>query len=172
MNTYIPSGRIFKILLILIVVNIISSCYHGIEPKDDTSVKQGISGTIFFKNWPDSSTLLDLRLIIFENYPPVDIFTEITNGRATVYPSLGSPENLPFFTDSTDFLVGLNTGVYEYIVVAQQFGTDILNDWRAVGQYDTTLFDSIPTSIEIVTESIYSNVNIFVDFDSLPGQPF
>ena len=62
--------------------------------------------------------------------------------------------------------------VYEYIVVAQQFGPAVFFDWRVVGQYDTTLTDTIPTSVEVFTDSVIKGINIYVDFDSLPGQRF
>ncbi len=161
----------FITIIVFILCSLIS-CDHGVDPKNEDKILQGISGTIYFENWPQQNTLLDLRLIVFSIYPPGDIFTEVTQGRAVVHPALGSSNNLPYNVDSTDFTVELNTGTYEYIVIAQQFDTNVLEDWRAVGQYDTTSFDTIPTPIEIISNSIYSDMNIYVDFDSLPGQPF
>ena len=160
-----------KSVFILILV-ILFACDHGIDPEDVEAPLQGVSGTIYYHNWPQQSTLLDLRLIVFKNYPPVNIFSEITQGNAVVHPPLGSPDNLPYFEDSTDFTVTLEEGYYGYVVVAQQYGPDILKDWRAVGQYDTTLHDTIPTAITIEKDSPLEGINVIVDFDSLPGQPF
>ncbi len=164
MNHYI------KYLLVFVVILV--ACDHGIDPGDIEPPVQGISGTIYYSNWPDQSTLLDLRLIVFKNYPPVNIFHEVTHGNAIVHPQLGSPENLPYEADSTDFIVALAQGTYNYVVIAQQYGPEILEDWRAVGQYDTTLQDTIPTAIIIEKNSLLDGINIVVDFDSLPGQPF
>jgi len=161
--------KLINAVFVFYLIGILSTCDHGIGPKESL---QGFSGTIYFENWPEQSSLVDLRLIAFRNFPPGNIFNEITQGKAEVYPPLGSPDNLPFYADSTTYTMPLDTGVYEYIVVAQQFGPNITTDWFAVGQYDTTLYDTIPTAVEIFQSSILSDINIFVDFDSLPGQPF
>lgn len=162
-----------KILIISFFL-ITQSCDHGINPEKPDQIEQqfsGISGTIYYQNWPPQDSLLDLRLVVFKNYPPADIVSEVTTGEAIAYPeiSLGA---LPFYVDSTDFELNLDPRIYAYVVVAQQYGPAIFFDWRVVGQYDTTSFDTLPTSIEIFSDSIVSNINIYVDFDSLPGQPF
>lgn len=167
------NSKIFNITLNVFLLWALFSCDHGINPEKTEEVEtkdSGISGTIFYQNWPQDS-LVDLRLVIFKNYPPADIVGEVTSGEAIAYPdiSLGS---LPFYVDSTEFVVTLEPRIYEYIVVAHQFGPAIFFDWQVVGQYDTTLQDTIPTSIEILQDSILSGINIYVDFDSLPGQPF
>jgi hypothetical protein len=42
----------------------------------------------------------------------------------------------------------------------------------AAGQYDTLLTDDLPTPITVQAGEILENINIRVDFDSLPPQPF
>ncbi len=164
MNHYI------KYLLVFVVILV--ACDHGIDPGDIEPPAQGISGTIHYYNWPPQNTLFDLRLIVFNDYPPGDIWFQITQSKAFVYPPIG-PDNLPYFEDSTDFIMQLEVGTYEYVVIAQQVGPSYtIEDWRAVGQYDTTLLDTIPTAITIEKDSLLQEINIIVDFDSLPGQPF
>ena len=150
------------------------SCDHGVDPKQSQNTENnisGISGTIYYQNWPPANFIYDLRLVIFKEYPPADIVGEVTNGDAIAYPDI-SQGALPFFVDSTGYSVALIPGSYEYIVIAQQFGPAVFFDWLVAGQYDTTLSDTIPTGVEVFSDSMIKNINIYVDFDSLPGQPF
>jgi len=163
-----------SVSVIIFILCLLPSCDHGISPSKIEEIETkstGISGTIFYQNWPPQDSLLDLRLVIFKNYPPANIVGEVTSGEAIAYPdiSLGS---LPFYEDSTEFEVNLDPRVYDYIVVAQQFGPAVFIDWRVVGHYDTTMIDTIPSSIEVFSDSVIREINIYVDFDSLPGQPF
>jgi len=148
------------------------ACDHGLQPEaQEPSQISGISGTISYVNWPASDFLFDLRLIVFERYPPGDIFTELIEGRAQVYPAIGQ-DGLPFNIDTTRYVMELNAGDYEYVVVAQQFGPNVFEDWLAAGQYDTLLTDDLPTPVTVQVGEILENINIHVDFDSLPPQPF
>jgi hypothetical protein len=160
----------YLIIGMLLLIYLANSCDHGLAPPE---ARTGISGVIRYHNWPPADSLVDLRLIVFNNYPPGDIFFEITSGRAVVYPPLG-PESLPFYADSTEYYVDLATGNYEYVVVAQQYADNLTSDWWAVGQYDTTGTgrDSIPTAIEVIENSILNNIDINVDFNNKPPQPF
>ena len=159
---------------VLLIFGIFISCDHGIEPDGSPKTENkfsGISGTIYYQNWPPADSLIDLRLVIFKKYPPADIVGEVTNGDAIAFPDI-TQGALPFYVDSMFYNIPLDVGVYEYVVIAQQFGPAIFFDWLVAGQYDTTLSDTIPTAVEVFADSIIKNVNIFVDFDSLPGQPF
>jgi hypothetical protein len=157
-------------ILLLFLLCLQTSCDHGLKPPE---ARTGISGVIRYQNWPPADSLIDLRLIVFNNYPPGDIFFEITSGRAVVYPPLG-PESLPFYVDSTEYFVDLAPGRYEYVVIAQQFGENLTSDWWAVGQYDTTGSgrDSIPTSIDVVENTVLDLIDIDSDFKNKPPQPF
>ena len=97
--------------------------------------------------------------------------SEVISGNATVYPDLNE-SNLPYYVDTTFFFVDLDPGVYEYVVVAQQFGSNISLDWLAAGQYDTVLTDPLPTTIIVEAGIVLDNINIEVDFNDLPVQPF
>jgi hypothetical protein len=130
----------------------------------------GISGTIFYENWPTDS-LRDLRLVVFKYYPPDSIKNEILGGRAFVYPGL-TKKGLPFNVDSTNYIHELDPGEYGYVVVAQRYGSDVLADWRAVGQYDTVPADVEPSAVTVIADSLLYDIDIYVDFDNLPPQPF
>lgn len=157
-----------KIIFTIFLLVILLACDHGIAPKP---AQTGISGTIYYKNWPPLEQILLLKLIIFEDFPPENIIDEVIGGRAIIYPE-NLPTSLLLDVDSSFFLIEMDTGTYDYVVVAQQYGPDLYNNWRAVGQYDTTPQDSIPTRLTVNQDEMLNNINIYVDFDSLPIQPF
>ena len=55
-----------------------SACDHGLKPtEEESSSITGISGLITYQNWPAPDSLKDLRLVVFKNYPPDNIFNEV-----------------------------------------------------------------------------------------------
>ena len=159
------------LLLVLFLLSVFS-CDHGLKPLEEKSSQMsGISGTISYINWPSEENLFDLRLVVFDRYPPGNIFDELGAGRAHVYPAIGE-ESLPFYADSTIFVMDLEPGYYEYVAIAQQYGSNIFEDWLAAGQYDTLLLDDLPTPILVISGEFLEDINIQVDFDNLPPQPF
>ena len=108
---------------------------------------------------------------MFKLYPPENILEELSAGRAFVYPAIGE-DNLPYYVDSTSFVMELDPGYYEYVAVAQQYGPSLFTDWLAAGQYDTLFSDDLPTAITVSEGELLEDINIDVDFDNLPPQPF
>lgn len=161
--------RMIVFLLFLIAIG----CDHGLEPPNPALKKTGISGTITFTNWPDSSSLFDLRLVAFKNFPPEDIFTEVSEERAVVYPPI-TEGHLPFYVDDIDYVMELEPGTIGYLMVAHQHKPAFLDtaSWQAVGQYDTTPADSMPTPIVLEKGQLLTGIDIAVDFNRLPMQPF
>jgi hypothetical protein len=45
-------------------------------------------------------------------------------------------------------------------------------DWRSAGQYDITPQDSLPSAVMIESGVTLEHIDIYVDFDNLPIQPF
>lgn len=164
--------KIIHIPLILILILIMSNgCNHGLQPVSNESELSNITGTITYTQWSSAGTIEDLRLIVFKNYPPENIQAEVLSGNAIVHPPIGEP-GLPQQVDTTIYLFNIDPGMYEYIVVAQRYGPDAFNDWLAVGQYDTLSGDDFPTCVTIVAGKLLEEINIKVNFDSLPPQPF
>ena len=160
----------YLLLLALFFLSVFS-CDHGLKPLEEKSSQMsGISGTISYINWPTDS-LFGLRLVVFEKYPPDSIRAELEEERAHVFPGF-LEEGLPFYVDTTTYIMELDPGYYEYVVVAQQYGSNILADWLAAGQYDTIFTDELPTPITVISGELLDNINIQVNFDSLPPQPF
>ncbi len=168
---YSARYRYNYLIFLAILFLSVFSCDHGLKPVEEKSSQMsGISGTISYANWPTEENLFDLRLVVFNRYPPENIFDELGAGRAFVYPAIGE-ESLPFFVDTT-YIMELNPGYYEYVAIAQQYGPNIFEDWLAAGQYDTIFSDELPTPITVVSGKLLEDINIQVDFDSLPPQPF
>jgi hypothetical protein len=156
----------------IIISALFFHCDKGLSP-DDVKSQSGISGTVYFQNWPSPDSLLDIRLIAFRNFPPGNIRDEVLSKRAIVYPDFFTDTTtLPFYVDSLNYTMLLDPGIYEYLVFAQRYGEDLYNDWLAVGQYDTTLQDPLPTPLEVPYNQILDSIFIYVNFDSLPIQPF
>jgi hypothetical protein len=164
------------IILIFYLLGILSSCDHGINPEEDDQNKyvptgqSGIAGTIYYQNWPSADSLYNLKLVAFKNYPPENIVDSVLSGSAIAHPT-ELEEHLPYDEDVTTYTMMLDSGRYEYIVIAQQYGPQIYFNWWVIGQYDTTLQDSIPTAITVYQDSIIENINIYVNFDSVLFKP-
>ncbi len=157
-----------KILIITLILFFLS-CDHGLKPSEREILPEyeepGFGGTVYFKGgWPDS--IYDLRVVAFRKYPPQDIINEVLQGKAKF------SETLPQRVDSTKYEVPADTGKWEYVVVALRYGSNIYSDWKAVGVYDTTPGDTIPTPIYIPYGKFLKGINITCDFDNPPPQPF
>ncbi|CUS79559.1 hypothetical protein JGI7_00800 [Candidatus Kryptonium thompsonii] len=157
-----------KIFLIAPFLLFLLSCDHGLKPTEAGTLiyeEPGFGGTVYFKGtWPD--TVYDLRVVAFRNYPPSDIINEVLGGKAKF------SQSLPKKVDSTKYEVLADTGKWEYIAVALQYGPNIFSDWKAIGVYDTTEYDTIPTPIYIPYGKFIRGINITCDFDNPPPQPF
>jgi hypothetical protein len=155
-------------VIILALLNF--GCDKGLAPTEISqgggSVTKGISGTIHFINWPPESTLVDLRLVAFKNYPPGDIVSEVMQGNAQYTETLK-----PYFSDSLSYTLVLTAatwGSIQYIVVAQQFGPNIQADWKMVGVYYTPDDSSKPGTVNLSADGIVNDINIRVDFLNPP----
>ncbi len=160
-----------KTFLFCLTIFLMVSCDHGIKPSDGSAQKTAISGTIYYINWPPADSLKNLKLVVFKSFPPNDILSEVIAGTALAYP-VDLVESLPVEVDSTFYEMELDAGIYEYVAIAQQFGMDVFSDWRAVGQYDLSPADSLPSAVTVIQDSVKQNIDIHVDFDNLPIQPF
>ncbi len=163
--------KIIPILIISCAV-VFHSCDKGLAPAAvNLDIANGIQGTILFENWPSPDSLYDLRLVAFRNFPPENIFVELLSEQAYAYPAITDTTHIPFFVDRYEFEFELPPGEYGYLVVAQQYGSNLLLDWRAVGQYDVDA-DSLPSPLNVDENAVTRNLVIGVDFDHLPIQPF
>ncbi len=161
------AGRLLPVLAVLFFIH----CNQGLSPEAAGPTLTGISGTIFYRNWPPADSLFDLRLVIFRQYPPEDILSAIVNGEAIAYPPITENEGLPTNVNQTQFRVELPPGRYEYIAVAWRYGPNVLSDWKAAGQYDVDDTPE-PTPVELREGELLSDIDIDVDFANPPPSPF
>jgi len=163
------------VILLFLWVLVFTGCDDGIQPPESSASTgphvSGFSGTIAFKNWPPADSLVDLRLVTFKKFPPTNIVGDALSGNAIVYPPIGQ-SSLPLNVDTVHYFVPAPAGEYQYVVVAQQFGQNVFQDWRAVGQYDLDTNLAVPSVIQVPENDTLKNVNINVDFLHRPPQPF
>ncbi len=141
---------------------------HGLSPISTTETP-GFSGTIRIRStWPPQDSVRDFRIAAFRNYPPKDILTEIIGGSAIF------SDELPYGEDTIEYRIQSETlsGIFAYVVVAQNYGPDPFKQWRAVGVYTVTGDVNSPTGIDLGTGRFLRNIDIDVDFSNLPPQPF
>lgn len=149
------------------------SCDQGLAPPAPGVLPAGrgaVTGVVRYRNWPPRDSLLDLRIVLFRNYPPGNIVSEVTQGRAAVHPPLGDTALVPYFVDSLRYTLTAPSGVYQYVVVAQQFGPNLFTDWRLVGQYDLDSNFAVPSPVTVPDADTVRSVDINVDF-ARPPQP-
>ncbi len=166
------------ILFLIFAIGFFYQCDKGLSPIEkpppptvEDSIT-GISGTIYFTNWPPPDSLFELRIVVFKKFPPENLIVEILTGEAFIYPTaLEDTVSLPFYVDSLQYAFELEPRTYEYLVVAQRYGPNRALDWRAVGQYDTDE-DSLPSPFTVIDSVLLKNINVYVDFKHLPIQPF
>ncbi|MEK9135918.1 MAG: hypothetical protein AAB393_02240 [Bacteroidota bacterium] len=163
-----------RFLVAVLLAAALGSCDKGLGPTvaPAPSVASGyMSGLIRYQHWPPRDSLHDLRLVAFRVFPPTNIVNEVLLGRAFVYPPLGDTALVPFFVDSLRFKFSLPTGVYQYVVVAWQYGPGVTTDWRAVGQYDLDTNFVVPSPVTIIANDTTGSININVDFRNPPPPP-
>jgi hypothetical protein len=163
-------GSIVSLLLVLS-----SACDTGLSPLNEPS---GFRGIIRFKNWPPADSVREIRLVAFETYPTdsAGIIGTLLSGHAAVYPELD--KRFPKFVDSIEYEFTTKQGVnlqlrkYDYVILAQQYGSNVLTDWRPAGVYTTQPNTFNPASVRVLLHRITPNIDIQVDFHNLPPRPW
>jgi hypothetical protein len=138
----------------------------------------GFSGTIRFKNWPSADSIHDMRIVVFETYPSdsAGILATLLAGHGAVYPAIGT--KFPAFVDSLPYVFTTTDGTnlqvksYEYVIVAQQFGPNVLADWRPVGVYPALPGSFIPEPVRVILHHVIPGIDIRVDFQNPPPKPW
>jgi hypothetical protein len=169
--TRLRISELFGRALLLFSLFHYQACDQGLSPESAAmrGPVYGISGTIYFTNWPPSDSVLDLRVVSFKNFPSQDIIDEVLQGRA------GYTETIqPYGADSLHYTLLLSPippGAFTYTVVAQRFGPNIRADWKAVGEYYANGDTSRPGTIIVPADSVLPGADIRVDFRKPPRGP-
>ena len=137
----------------------------------------GFSGVIRFRNWPPADSVHDMRLVVFESYPADSsgILPTLLAGHGAVYPAIGT--KFPSFVDSLPYVFTTTDGTnlqiqnYAYVIVAQQYGPNVLADWRPVGVYPAAAGSFTPAPVRVILHHVVSGIDMLVDFHDLPPKP-
>ena len=156
--------------LIFLFALIMSSCDKGLDPTV-VRLPSILKGQIIYVGgksaWPPDSTVKDIRVVAFRDYPPKNIFTEISAGKAYFSNSLRKLVD----SDSFSISITITPAIVNYLVVAQQFGDNVLTDWRPIGVYTITGDLNKPSQITVLDGVTLDGLNINVDFKNLPPNP-
>ncbi len=145
----------------------LSACDHGLTP--DVPVQPGFGGTIrVVSAWPPADSVVMLIVVAFRDYPPKNILEEVLANRAVFSEALVKNATTQRYRIEKDALAGS----FAYVAVAWQHGPRIEADWRAAGVYTLTGDPNQPAPITITPGRFIDGVDITVDFDHLPPQPF
>ncbi|MCL5268309.1 MAG: hypothetical protein M1469_09435 [Bacteroidetes bacterium] len=158
-----------KSLVLLVLSFSLSACTHGLEP---ISVQPGFSGTVrFISSWPPPDSIYDIRVVAFYHYPPQNIIGDVLSGNARVYPSIGTSAPT-FFVDTLSYNFTLDSAaVFQYVVVAMQYGPNLLSDWKVVGAYGFSHGVGSPKAVVVKSNNFVNGIDIDVDFKNTPPTP-
>ncbi len=159
--------KYFVFLLVVSVVLI--SCDYGLEPP---KIEQGIAGKIYYKgNQPEVITAH--YLIASKVYRTFKDISEILFLVSVDSISLYDKPLPTVRTDSLDYRFKLSPAVYKYIAIAQAWGDpSVAGNWKIVGVYDLDTTTVTPTEVTVVEGIFNTDLNIYVDYNNLPPQPF
>lgn len=162
-----------KTIIVLLLTAFISlSCDHGLAPPPSERVEQGITGTIYYQGtFPTNITahyfFASKVFRHFRDFEEIYLLV-LQPDSIQLYPELPKHK-----IDSISYRFVLPPAVYKYIAIAQAHGDmSQMQNWKIVGLYTSDSIRVAPDTVIVETGKFVENVNIYVDYDSLPPQPF
>lgn len=168
-----------NLFIVLFMVSFaIISCEHGLAPPPKEIIEQGITGTIYYKGtFPDS--LKEHRLFAAKMYRKFRSMNEIMmlilsgSDSIQIYPPIIQPSLSLTKEDSIKYRFVLEPVLYRYIAVAQTTGAIFdSSKWKIVGVYSLDSINWDPRPILVGNGSFVDSINITVDYNNPPPQPF
>ncbi len=145
-------------ILFLVLVFLSGSCdiQHGLHPVEIT----GISGSVTFTgNWPQETEWV--RIVTFSKKPKPDNFFEFM----AFLKSLSDP--VPMDTKSYEYVLQLDPGIYEWIVVAWLAKDQLITEVRMLGEYTGSDTSSFSQPVNVEQDKLSTNIDIIADFNLL-----
>jgi hypothetical protein len=169
--TGVPRWLLFAAL----TISSFCGCDKGLGPLNEVS---GFGGHIRFHNWPPADSVRDLRVVAFTEFPADSggILAQLIAGRANVYPQVGN-KGLPLFQDDIAYNfttegTTLQPGVYQYVVLAQQYGPNIFTDWKPAAVYTLDPATFQPAPVRVLLHKITPGIDLDADFHRPPPKPW
>jgi len=162
--------------LLFVLTFILSVCgcdRDGLNPNDYQ--EPGISGTITFDGQlPPLDSLKDLRIVAVPYYPVDTTFAELFDKIVNkgIIPFSEGFSGKAVSNGSLPYQMDVKPQTYHYVAVVQLYGANFLQDWRVVSVYGYTTADPKPKPVVVKEGAVTDNINFFVDFYSVPVQPF
>jgi hypothetical protein len=166
-----------KFLLPLILCLLVIGCDGGLAPPPP--VELGFSGTVHFAPgyWPPSDSIYSLWIFASQVYPldSIKVLTGLFGNPMTIflYPSINQSLSRDQ-VDSLAYSFPLKAGTYKYVGVIQQVSPSLTNirAFRVVGFYKDSIDASQPGIVEVNDSYQTRGVDMDVDFQNPPPQPF
>ena len=149
---------------IFILAFVFNSCNDGLAPPPKNPT---LSGTVHFaKHWPPADSVNILAVVLVQPNPPFADSTLISGLNTTVLPF-----TLNYLSSDTTYQFSVKPGTYGYLGVAQNYNKlDLFHAWNVVA-FAHNAQDSTRSFVLMPGDAI-TGVDLYVNFDSLPRQPF
>ncbi|MGH2574800.1 MAG: hypothetical protein ACRDFC_03765, partial [Ignavibacteria bacterium] len=158
----IPPLKRVRMIVFIFLLLFSKGCDKGLNP--NLTGETGFSGRInFFNSWPPQDSVVDLRIAVFNVYPP-----DSSNILANL---VGFSNTLPYNVNYYDYKILIAKGSYPYVVVAQRYGQNIFKDWNLVGVYTASGNPKEPSTVVVQQGAITPTININVDWNLAPAIP-
>jgi len=160
----------------LIIVMTLTRCDGGLAPP--VADKPGFGGTIRFvrSSWPPADSIFGLWMFTSQNVPSDSsaIFAGLFSDPPTIYlyPGLtASLSEVP--VDSVSYAIYPAAATYVYTGIIQQMTPAIsAGGLRVVGLYQKPGPGFVPETLRVVASEFITGIDINVDFQNPPPQPF
>ena len=160
-------------VVFIVIATGVPACDQGLEPEPPP--QYGITGKIFFRNWPPPDSVGELAVAALKDYPQQNPIAEILNGIITGRAVYDFPQYS--YGDSVGkyqlLISPLSPGSVAYVAVGRLIGSDFTNPshWRIAGVYYAPGDTSRPGTVFVPGDQIVQGVDITVDFLNPPPQP-
>ena len=148
-------------LFILILIAFACDYQHGLHPVQIA----GISGSITFQgDWPPETEWV--RLVCFSHKPSPNNFGEF------IAYLKGLSDPLPMNVGSYDYVMQLEPGTYEWIIVAWKAKGLLIISSKTLGEYSHTDSSGTPVPVTVLANQLIPNIDIIADFSKINSSAF